>query len=187
MADGGGGEAGPGGGPQTRRGSAGPRSSTAKPGRGCCQKVWPPHRCPPPHRWPTGRYRRARLPAPARRAQGRGHGITGESTNGPREAGIDLSTIAGSGPGGTYSARRSGRRASPLGGEPVGCRGRRRPASGQCNPGWPAAKRFPSRGNQPPETSEIKVIGLRRLIAERMSEGQAQTFRTFAYVEGKSM
>jgi 2-oxoisovalerate dehydrogenase E2 component (dihydrolipoyl transacylase) len=37
-------------------------------------------------------------------------------------------------------------------------------------------------GTAPPETSEIKVIGMRRLIAERMSEAK-RTIPHFAYVE----
>src|SRR5271165_6636567 len=79
-----------------------------------------------------------------------------------REAGIDLASVAGSGPGGRIlrddliaaGARPAAAVAAPL----------TAPA--------PAA----------PETSEIKVIGVRRLIAERMSEAK-RTIPHFAYVE----
>ncbi len=77
-----------------------------------------------------------------------------------REAGIDLAAIAGSGPGGRI-----------LSGDLVGAASL-----------WPA-KPIP-RGSEPPAsaTQEIKVIGLRRLIAERMSEAK-RTIPHFAYVE----
>ncbi|HEY4969147.1 MAG TPA: dihydrolipoamide acetyltransferase family protein [Steroidobacteraceae bacterium] len=68
-----------------------------------------------------------------------------------REAGIDLATVVGSGPGGRI------------------LRTDLEPAAGR-----PAAAG--------PETSEIKVIGLRRLIAERMSEAK-RNIPHFAYVE----
>ena len=69
-----------------------------------------------------------------------------------REAGLDLSQVAGSGPGGRIL------RADLL----------------------PAGAAQASAGAA--ETSEIKVIGLRRLIAERMSEAK-RTIPHFAYVE----
>jgi 2-oxoisovalerate dehydrogenase E2 component (dihydrolipoyl transacylase) len=69
-----------------------------------------------------------------------------------REAGIDLSTVAGSGPGGRIL--RQDLAAAGAGGSIAA----------------------------PPETSEIKVIGLRRLIAERMSEAK-RNIPHFAYVE----
>jgi 2-oxoisovalerate dehydrogenase E2 component (dihydrolipoyl transacylase) len=68
-----------------------------------------------------------------------------------REAGIDLATVVGSGPGG-------------------------RIVRGDLEPG---GARAPRSG---PETTEIKVIGLRRLIAERMSEAK-RNIPHFAYVE----
>jgi 2-oxoisovalerate dehydrogenase E2 component (dihydrolipoyl transacylase) len=73
-----------------------------------------------------------------------------------REAGIDLTTVAGSGPGGRIvrSDLESAERQSP----PT------------------------PRPDVSAETSEIKVIGLRRLIAERMSEAK-RTIPHFAYVE----
>ena len=67
-----------------------------------------------------------------------------------REAGIDLSTVAGSGPGGRIVKGDLESAAVPTA-----------PAS---------------------DTTEIKVIGLRRLIAERMSEAK-RTIPHFAYVE----
>jgi 2-oxoisovalerate dehydrogenase E2 component (dihydrolipoyl transacylase) len=70
------------------------------------------------------------------------------------EAGIDLTTVAGSGPGGRIL------RADLAG------------SAAWAAPGSPAAE----------ETTEIKVIGLRRLIAERMSEAK-RTIPHFAYVE----
>jgi 2-oxoisovalerate dehydrogenase E2 component (dihydrolipoyl transacylase) len=72
-----------------------------------------------------------------------------------REAGIDLTTVAGSGPGGRIvrGDLESAERKSP-----------------------------PTRPDVSAETSEIKVIGLRRLIAERMSEAK-RTIPHFAYVE----
>jgi len=68
-----------------------------------------------------------------------------------REAGIDLATVVGSGPGGRI------------------VRGDLDSADGRSE-------------TSGPETSEIKVIGLRRLIAERMSEAK-RNIPHFAYVE----
>ena len=78
------------------------------------------------------------------------------------EAGIDLTTVAGSGPGGRILR-------ADLGTSPAPER-----AAG------PSAVGSPTSAVQ--ETSEIKVIGLRRLIAERMSEAK-RTIPHFAYVE----
>jgi 2-oxoisovalerate dehydrogenase E2 component (dihydrolipoyl transacylase) len=74
------------------------------------------------------------------------------------EAGIDLATVAGSGPGGRIvrSDLESAVSAPP------------RAAAARVEGG--------------PETTEIKVIGLRRLIAERMSEAK-RNIPHFAYVE----
>jgi 2-oxoisovalerate dehydrogenase E2 component (dihydrolipoyl transacylase) len=74
------------------------------------------------------------------------------------EAGIDLATVAGSGPGGRIVR-------SDL--ESAGSAPR------------PAVA---ARADAGPETTEIKVIGLRRLIAERMSEAK-RNIPHFAYVE----
>ena len=74
-----------------------------------------------------------------------------------REAGIDLATVAGSGPGGRIVRGDLEKTAPGAGGAPAS------PA--------PVA-----------EVTEIKVIGLRRLIAERMSEAK-RNIPHFAYVE----
>jgi 2-oxoisovalerate dehydrogenase E2 component (dihydrolipoyl transacylase) len=89
------------------------------------------------------------------------------------EAGVDLQQVAGSGPNGrivpkdfeAYVARRTQGQPTPLRGAPKVV-----PASAR-----PAAAR--STGTQ-----EIKVIGLRRLIAQRMSEAK-RNIPHFAYVE----
>jgi 2-oxoisovalerate dehydrogenase E2 component (dihydrolipoyl transacylase) len=78
-----------------------------------------------------------------------------------REAGIDLATVAGSGPGGRI-VREDLKAASAA-----------QDLSG-------AAARSPQ--DAAGETSEIKVIGVRRLIAERMSEAK-RNIPHFAYVE----
>jgi 2-oxoisovalerate dehydrogenase E2 component (dihydrolipoyl transacylase) len=88
-----------------------------------------------------------------------------------REAGIDLSTVEGSGPGGRIlrdDLAALGAHASP--GEPVAGAPDITPVAG----GVPV-----SAGE---ETSEVKIIGLRRLIAERMSEAK-RTIPHFSYVE----
>jgi len=76
-----------------------------------------------------------------------------------REAGIDLATVAGSGPGG-------------------------RIVRGDLNlaVAKPAATLEANAEDAVPATTEIKVIGLRRLIAERMSEAK-RNIPHFAYVE----
>ena len=83
-----------------------------------------------------------------------------------REAGIDLNTVAGSGPGGRIVRGDLAAAAGPV--------AARAPAaatpSGQAHADVAAA------------TSEIKVIGVRRLIAERMSEAK-RNIPHFAYVE----
>jgi 2-oxoisovalerate dehydrogenase E2 component (dihydrolipoyl transacylase) len=76
------------------------------------------------------------------------------------EAGIDLATVAGSGPGGRIVR-------SDL-------------ESAVSAP--PRATAGAARVEAGPETTEIKVIGLRRLIAERMSEAK-RNIPHFAYVE----
>jgi 2-oxoisovalerate dehydrogenase E2 component (dihydrolipoyl transacylase) len=72
-----------------------------------------------------------------------------------REAGIDLATVAGSGPGGRIL------RADLRTGAP---------------------RETSADATDTADTTEIKVIGLRRLIAERMSEAK-RTIPHFAYVE----
>jgi 2-oxoisovalerate dehydrogenase E2 component (dihydrolipoyl transacylase) len=98
-----------------------------------------------------------------------------------REAGIDLTTVAGSGPGGRI-----------LRGDLAAVRPHSvaNPAAEAASVSRPAAQSRPGGGDvsaetspeTSPETSEIKVIGLRRLIAERMSEAK-RTIPHFAYVE----
>jgi 2-oxoisovalerate dehydrogenase E2 component (dihydrolipoyl transacylase) len=86
------------------------------------------------------------------------------------EAGIDLQQVAGSGPNGrivakdleAYAAQRSAGAPTPL---------------------RPAPKAVPAaRPLATPATQEIKVIGLRRVIAQRMSEAK-RNIPHFAYVE----
>ena len=76
-----------------------------------------------------------------------------------REAGIDLSTVVGSGPGGRILRDDLAAAATGV-----------------------ATAAAATRAAMPEETSEIKVIGLRRLIAERMSEAK-RNIPHFAYVE----
>ena len=79
-----------------------------------------------------------------------------------REAGIDLSQVAGSGPGGRIQP-------SDLGGLMSEATG-----SGSSPPSMGRARRT--------GTEEIKVIGVRRVIAQRMSEAK-RNIPHFAYVE----
>jgi 2-oxoisovalerate dehydrogenase E2 component (dihydrolipoyl transacylase) len=110
----------------------------------------------------------AREPSPAGPPDGSG---TGRIMTSPanrrraREAGIDLRTIAGSGPGGRILREDVLAATHSDGAEPPG-------------PTAAAAPSSPGAG----ETSEVKVIGVRRLIAERMSEAK-RTIPHFAYVE----
>ncbi|MFO1468966.1 MAG: dihydrolipoamide acetyltransferase family protein [Steroidobacteraceae bacterium] len=82
-----------------------------------------------------------------------------------REAGIDLQDIVGSGPGGRIL-----KGDVPPAGEPVAAPAAKGPQS-------PAS---PAPGDA--GVTEIKVIGLRRVIAERMSEAK-RTIPHFSYVE----
>jgi 2-oxoisovalerate dehydrogenase E2 component (dihydrolipoyl transacylase) len=108
-----------------------------------------------------------------------------------REAGIDLASIAGSGPGGRIL-----RSDLPAAGDDL-CAGA---GAGAGEARGSAARNVPAEtsvvrslvvdpadsgtvgGTASGETREIKVIGLRRLIAERMSEAK-RTIPHFAYVE----
>jgi 2-oxoisovalerate dehydrogenase E2 component (dihydrolipoyl transacylase) len=85
-----------------------------------------------------------------------------------REAGIDLSTVAGSGPGGRI-----------LLGDLVAVGGQATPAAHAATATTSVPRPAPGVAGA---TTEIKVIGLRRLIAERMSEAK-RTIPHFAYVE----
>ncbi|MEP6883978.1 MAG: dihydrolipoamide acetyltransferase family protein [Gammaproteobacteria bacterium] len=84
-----------------------------------------------------------------------------------REAGIDLSTVAGSGPGGRIvrSDFETEGGSSSAGADIAG-----------------AAHAGAAHAGAADETSEIKVIGVRRLIAERMSDAK-RNIPHFAYVE----
>jgi 2-oxoisovalerate dehydrogenase E2 component (dihydrolipoyl transacylase) len=84
-----------------------------------------------------------------------------------REAGIDLAGVVGTGPGGRI-VREDLAAASSASGAGAGAAPARAP---HADPGSPVG-----------ETSEIKIIGLRRVIAERMSEAK-RTIPHFAYVE----
>jgi 2-oxoisovalerate dehydrogenase E2 component (dihydrolipoyl transacylase) len=88
------------------------------------------------------------------------------------EAGIDLSTVAGSGPGGRILNGDLVAAGRQLAGRPAGDVSAETPARGSPGAPQPGA----------PETTEIKVIGVRRLIAERMSEAK-RNIPHFAYVE----
>ena len=87
------------------------------------------------------------------------------------------------------AARAPGASHGVAGKSPAGPRGRHRSRDGGWDPGPAAASCAPTSSRPParpaaagPETSEIKVIGLRRLIAERMSEAK-RNIPHFAYVE----
>ncbi|HKN08510.1 MAG TPA: dihydrolipoamide acetyltransferase family protein, partial [Pseudomonadota bacterium] len=79
-----------------------------------------------------------------------------------REAGIDLASVAGSGPGGRIL--------------------RDDLIAAGARPAAAVAAALTAPASVAPETSEIKVIGVRRLIAERMSEAK-RNIPHFAYVE----
>jgi len=79
-----------------------------------------------------------------------------------REAGIDLASVAGSGPGGRIL--------------------RDDLIAAGARPAAAVAAALTAPASAAPETSEIKVIGVRRLIAERMSEAK-RNIPHFAYVE----
>ncbi len=93
-----------------------------------------------------------------------------------REAGIDLATVVGTGPGGRI-VREDLAAASGASGAGAGA-DRAQTASPQAE--VPAGS--PAAASAAGETTEIKVIGLRRLIAERMSEAK-RSIPHFAYVE----
>jgi 2-oxoisovalerate dehydrogenase E2 component (dihydrolipoyl transacylase) len=85
------------------------------------------------------------------------------------EAGIDLTSVVGTGPGGRIVREDLGAAS--------GASGTR---AGEATASAPRAE-VPA-GPAAGDTSEIKIIGLRRLIAERMSEAK-RTIPHFAYVE----
>jgi 2-oxoisovalerate dehydrogenase E2 component (dihydrolipoyl transacylase) len=98
-----------------------------------------------------------------------------------REAGIDLATVAGSGPGGRI-VREDLKAASVA--RTDGADGRQLPAADDATVRTRGLSGAAARSPQAPagETSELKVIGVRRLIAERMSEAK-RNIPHFAYVE----
>jgi 2-oxoisovalerate dehydrogenase E2 component (dihydrolipoyl transacylase) len=101
----------------------------------------------------------APLAPPASAAPAKGRVMTSPANRRlASEAGIDLTTVAGSGPGGRIL------RADLQGAAPR------------------AADTDSAAPADAADTTEIKVIGLRRLIAERMSEAK-RTIPHFAYVE----
>ena len=127
-------------------------------------------------------------PDPAR-AQGHGR-VKASPANRRRahEAGIDLTTVAGSGPGGRILRgdlmAADGRTAA---GQPPGPAGAdRHAAAARAAPARTTPEvsgSLPSSAPSPlPATTEIKVIGVRRVIAERMSEAK-RNIPHFAYVE----
>jgi 2-oxoisovalerate dehydrogenase E2 component (dihydrolipoyl transacylase) len=89
-----------------------------------------------------------------------------------REAGIDLTTVVGSGPGGRILR------------DDLAAAGAAAPSAAATHSDASAAgAATDTRGvSAAADTTEIKVIGLRRLIAERMSEAK-RTIPHFAYVE----
>jgi 2-oxoisovalerate dehydrogenase E2 component (dihydrolipoyl transacylase) len=91
-----------------------------------------------------------------------------------REAGIDLTTVSGSGPGGRIVRAdldlAVAKPAPSRDGEPRGDQRRGDPPQGT------------GADDTGPATTEIKIIGLRRVIAERMSEAK-RNIPHFAYVE----
>ncbi len=92
-----------------------------------------------------------------------------------REAGIDLTRIAGSGPGGRIvRGDLIAAGADAASGEAGGHAAEARKVP-------PTAPAVPA-GAAAPQTTEIKVIGMRRLIAERMSEAK-RNIPHFSYVE----
>ena len=92
-----------------------------------------------------------------------------------REAGIDLTAVAGSGPGGRILRGDLVALARPLG-------ARESVAGGAAASVNVSAETSRAASAGVAQTTEIKVIGVRRLIAERMSEAK-RTIPHFAYVE----
>ncbi len=98
-----------------------------------------------------------------------------------REAGIDLTTIVGSGPGGRIvSSDLGGAGRQPQGTAPADDGRADTPVAETLRAAWSA--RAPEVAGTSGDITEIKVIGLRRLIAERMSEAK-RNIPHFAYVE----
>jgi 2-oxoisovalerate dehydrogenase E2 component (dihydrolipoyl transacylase) len=116
----------------------------------------------------------AEAPAPAGRS---GRVMTSPANRRrAREAGIDLGQVTGSGPGGRIVR------------DDIIAAGAAPASSESAGSGPAAAVRMPAAGADVPagtsaaDTTEIRVIGVRRLIAERMSEAK-RNIPHFAYVE----
>jgi 2-oxoisovalerate dehydrogenase E2 component (dihydrolipoyl transacylase) len=92
------------------------------------------------------------------------------------EAGVDLQKVPGTGPNGRIVRQDFDAYVEQRGGGGQGARG----ASDKLTPLRPRPAPIVADGG--PETEEIKVIGLRRLIAQRMSEAK-RNIPHFAYVE----
>ena len=100
-----------------------------------------------------------------------------------REAGIDLATVAGSGPGGRIVREDLKAAGAARMDRADGADGRQQVAAAGDTVRTQGLPRAAARSAQAAgETSEIKVIGVRRLIAERMSEAK-RNIPHFAYVE----
>jgi 2-oxoisovalerate dehydrogenase E2 component (dihydrolipoyl transacylase) len=145
----------------------------------------PPPPPPPAPRASPMRASAATISAPAEPAERHSHGRVKASPANRRrahEAGIDLSTIAGSGPGGRILRGDLLTADSRPARQPVGP-GSASSGTQSAQPETPSIKAM-SFGASPasPETTEIKVIGVRRVIAERMSEAK-RNIPHFAYVE----
>jgi 2-oxoisovalerate dehydrogenase E2 component (dihydrolipoyl transacylase) len=112
-------------------------------------------------------------PPPAGRANNAGRRIMTSPANRrrAREAGIELADLAGTGPGGRIL------RADVEAAAPAAA-----PAQGAGERAGAAADAGPVATSSAADTTEIKVIGVRRVIAERMSEAK-RNIPHFAYIE----
>jgi 2-oxoisovalerate dehydrogenase E2 component (dihydrolipoyl transacylase) len=118
----------------------------------------------------------AAVPAPAGRVM-----TSPANRRRAHEAGIDLTSVVGSGPGGRIVREDLGAASGAAG--TSGAAGARGAASTRTGAAAAPAPVADLRGGTAAgATSEIKIIGLRRLIAERMSEAK-RTIPHFAYVE----
>ncbi len=136
--------------------AAAPSSEKSLPAAAPLRAAAPAAVAPPPAAVPARSGRVMTSPANRRRA---------------REAGIDLSKVSGSGPGGRILRADLGQ---------AGAAGAGAPAVARASAAWAGAPA--AGGDAAEETTEIKVIGVRRLIAERMSEAK-RNIPHFAYVE----
>ena len=113
----------------------------------------------------------AAAPAPARKKPAKGRVMTSPAIRRrAKEAGIDLAEVPGTGPGGRVTKTD----VDAFLGESAPAGSRRSPFRRATRPAGPATTR--------PETTESKVIGLRRVIAERMAAATRE-IPHFTYVE----